>query len=189
MTNYEQLAAEIRDKRNYREEADGTIFCSISGCPGSVGLRCQRTFVPICTKCAVRTPVGYISREAAREQQDKFFDAETSDYIKAGLAAFFANLMIGFVATRIAIVLWAMLGFFGLIIIFFVATGSAGMISEIVWRVLNKKRGRRTDAVITVGLLLSCVFLLPFTNLIVLLIYAGIVITSVRARFQLGIRL
>ena len=184
MTDYEQLAEEIRAKRKYHEAEDGTIFCSISRCPGSQGLRCYRTQVPICQKCAVKTPVGYISREAARDQQNQFFDAEVSDYLLAGVTAFVVNLPLCFLVTRIGF-----LGFFGLIIVFFLASTAGGVISEAVWRVLRKRRGRYTGRVAAVGIVLSSIPLLLVSNWLVLLIYAGIVITTVNARFEMGIRL
>ena len=184
MTDYEQLAEEIRAKRQYREAEDGTIFCSIMGCPGSGGLRCQRTSVPICPKCSVRTPVGYISKEAAREQQNKFFDAATTDYIIAGVVAFFGNLFIGFLVTRLGF-----LGFFGLILIFFLGTSAGGVISELIWRAIRKRRGRYTGRVAGAGIILSSILLFPFAPLFALLLYTFVVLTAVNARFQLGLRL
>jgi hypothetical protein len=148
-----------------------------------VGLRCQRTEVPICPKCSVRTPVGYISKEAAREQQDKFFDAATMDYIIAGVVAFFGNLFIGFLVTRLGF-----LGFFGLLLIFFVATSAGGLISELIWRAIRKRRGRYTGQVAGAGIILSSILLFPFTSLFALLLYAFVVLTAVNARFQLGLR-
>ncbi|MFP4324104.1 MAG: hypothetical protein ACLFTK_16740 [Anaerolineales bacterium] len=186
MTDYEQLAAEIRQKRIYQEAEDGTVFCSIRDCPGSTGLRCYRTSVPICKKCSVKTPVGYISREAAREQQDRFFDMETGDYIVAGVTAFFANLFIGFFVTRIGFFLP---GFLGLIILFFVATSAAGVISEIIRQAIQKKRGRYISQVITIGLIFSSIILFFLSPPLTLIIYALIVFTTVNARFQMGIRL
>ncbi len=186
MTDYEQLAIEIRQKRQYQEAEDGTVFCSIRDCPGSQGLRCYRTSVPICQKCSVKTPVGYISREAAREQQDKFFDMETGDYIVAGVTAFFANLFIGFFVTRVGLFLP---GFLGLILLFFVATSAAGVISEIIHQAIQKKRGRHISQVITAGLLVSSFVLFFVTPFFTLIIYAIIVFTTVNARFQMGIRL
>jgi hypothetical protein len=184
-TDYDQLAEEIRAKRQYREEEDGTVFCSISGCPGSTGLRCRRTEVPICPKCSVRTEVGYISKEAAREQQNKFFDAATTDYIIAGFVAFFANLVVGFFVTRLGF-----LGLFGLILIFFVGTSAGGVMSEVIWRAIRKRRGRYTGRIAGAGIILSSIVLFPFTpNILALLLYAFVVLTTVNARFQLGLRL
>jgi len=184
MTDYQQLAEEIRARRKYQEAEDGTVFCSIARCPGSMGLRCYRTEVPICKKCAVKTPVGYISKEAARDQQNQFFDAEMTDYLLAGVTAFVVNLPLGFFVTRIGF-----LGFFGLIIVFFLASTVGGVISEAVWRVLRKRRGRYTGRVAALGILLSSIILFFVSSPFVLLLYVAIVITTVNARFEMGIRL
>jgi hypothetical protein len=185
MTDYEILAEEIRAKRQYREAEDGTVFCNLSRCPGSEGLRCYRTGVPICQQCSVRTPVGYLSKEAAREQQDQFFYAQTIDYALAGVVAFFANLVIGFFATLIG-----ELGFWGYILLgVLLAPAAAGMISEVIWRVSRKKRGRYTGQVAAVGIILSSLLLIPVApDWLALLIYAAVVVTTLNARFQLNIR-
>lgn len=176
---------ETGTKRQYRE-VDGVIYCDRVGCPGSTGLRCYRTNVPICQKCSVRTPVGYLSKDAAREQQNLFFNADISDYMIAGAAAFFANLMVGFIATRVAMLL--AFGFFGLLIMVFVGASAASLISEIIWRALRKKRGRYTSEVSVAAILVSSALLLPITSPLVLVIYAGVVATAVSARFRLGLR-
>src|SRR4030065_2669842 len=50
-------------------------------------LRCNRCGKPICTKCAVHTPVGYRSRECVRGQQTIFETARAIDYPIAGVVA------------------------------------------------------------------------------------------------------
>lgn|GEM_PF-6897390 len=188
--DYEALAIDIREKRQYEEAEDGTIYCVLRGCRGSAGLRCQRTSVPICTNCAIKTPVGYISKEAQRAQEDTFYDAETSDYIKTGMAAFFGNLFVGFFATLLGSFVVGFLGFFfGIIILFFISTSAAAMISEIVWRVLQKKRGRSTGRVAMVGIIFSTFLFFLFMNPIVVVFYGVVVASTINARFQLGIRL
>jgi hypothetical protein len=186
MTDYQQLAQEIRAKRQYRETEDGTVFCSLAGCAGSTGLRCQRTSVPICKKCAVKTPVGYISREAAHAQQDVFFNAATKDYLLAFGTAFMMNLVIGFLATR---VLGGLGFFFGLILIAVLGTAIAGAISEAVWRAVEKRRGRYMGRVVTLALILSSLLFLLGANLLLWLAYVFVIVTAVNARFQMGIRL
>lgn len=189
MTDYEALAQEIREKRKYHEAEDGTIFCSLSKCSGSRGLRCYRTGVPICQHCATRTPVGYLSQEANRVQQNQFFDAQLSDYILAGGAAFFANLIVGFFVLLIGGGVFGFTGIFGLLIIGFISASAAGAISEAVWRVLRKRRGRYTHRVIAGAIIVSSLLLLPFSTLFVWLIYTVVVTSTVYTRFQLGIRL
>lgn len=189
MPDYEALAEEIRAKRHYREEADGTIYCSIGGCPGSVGLRCYRTGVAICKHCSVHTDVGYISKEAARDQQKVFFDAGNREYLLAGGTAFFTNLFVGFGAMILIRLLLSFLGFFGFIFAFFIATSAAGIISEAVWRVMNKKRGRYTGQIAAVGVVFSSLPLILLAGPLIFIVYVLVVITTLNARFQMGIRL
>jgi hypothetical protein len=129
--------------------------------------------------------VGYLSKEAAREQQDHFFNAQAVDYAIAGVVAFFANLIIGFFATLIGF-----LDFFGYILLgLLVAPAAAGMISEIIWRASRKKRGRYTGHIAAVGIILSSLLLIPIvSDWIALLIYAAVAVTTINARFQLNIR-
>lgn len=186
MTNYQILAEEIRAKRQYHETEDGTVLCSLSGCVGSTGLRCQRTGVPICTKCAIKTPVGYISREAAHEQQNIFFNAESKDYFVAFGVAFVMNLFIGFLATRIL----GGLGFlFGLILIGVIGTTIAGVISEAILRAVDKRRGRYMNRVVTAALILSSFLFFLGANPIMWVAYVVVTVTTINARFQLGMRL
>lgn len=162
---------EATSKRQYREE-NGVIYCDRRGCPGSKGLRCYRTDVPICVKCSVRTPVGYLSKDAAREQQNLFFNAGSLDYVIAGIVAFFASLVVGFFVTLLPI-------FYLTILLSFPA---GGLVGEIVFRALRKRRGRYTGQVVVGAMVLSLFFLLPFTNLFNLLIYAAIAIGTATAR-------
>jgi hypothetical protein len=184
-TDYEALAEEIREKRDYREAEDGTIYCNIRGCHGSIGLRCYRTQVPICQHCAIKTPVGYISREAAREQQNKFFTALPTDYLITAVVAFIMNLIFAFIGS-----LFGGIGFFAWILLFFWGTFSGGTISEGIWRVLRKRRGRYTGQVAAVAIILSSLLVFLFTfNLFGLLIYTAIVVVTINARFRMGISL
>lgn len=187
-TDYEALAAEIREKRQYREEADGTVYCARRNCAGSTGLRCQRTNVPICKMCAVKTPVGYISQEAARAQQDLLFDAEAGDYALVGGVAFVANLVVGFGAVLFGSFLWSFLGFFGIIFVGLISTGAAGLISQALFAVLRGRRGRYTAQVAMAAVVVSSLPLL-LLNLIVAIIYTVVVVSTIQARFSLTIRI
>jgi hypothetical protein len=184
-----ELAEKIRARRNYQMDAEGVTFCDLRGCRGSSGLACYRTGVPICLNCAVKTPVGYISREAQREQANVFYDATTGDYVKTGVVAFLAHLFIGFLATRLALLAVGFLGFFGFIFVLFIAASAGSAVSEAVWRAIGRKRGRYTGQIAALGVAASAFFLVPFTPFIVLLVYSALVISTVSSRFQLGIRL
>lgn len=159
-------------------EVDGVIYCDRRGCPGSNGLRCYRTGVPICQKCSVRTPVGYLSIDAAREQQNTFYNAEVTDYLLAGVTAFIVSLLAGFIVSFVPF-------FFA----FLLAVPAGGAVAEAVWRVLRKRRGRYTSQVVGGSMVLSVIVLFFFTgNLFSLLIYALMGIGTATARFQLGLR-
>lgn len=172
-------------KREFYEVEDGTIFCDRRGCPGSKGLRDHRNGVPICAKCAVRTAVGYISKDTAREHQNIFFTATPTDYIITGVTAFIASLFAGFFISLI--------GFF--YIAFLASVPAGGFVSEMVYRVSRKRRGRYTGQVVGVAMALSVVllFLVSFIGIIFvdpisLGIYAFLGIGAAVSRFQLGLR-
>ena len=75
---------------------DEVVYCTVHP-NAETALRCNRCGRPMCTRCAVRTPVGYRCKECVREQQDKFFDAQMIDYLIAAgvslVASFFAALI------------------------------------------------------------------------------------------------
>jgi hypothetical protein len=50
-------------------------------------LRCNRCEKPICSKCAVQTPVGYRCRECVRGQQAVFETTRTYDYPVAAVVS------------------------------------------------------------------------------------------------------
>lgn len=170
-------------KREFYEQ-DGKIYCDRRGCPGSAGLRDHRNGVPICAKCAVRTAVGYISKDTAREHENIFFNATATDYVIAGVVAFVVSLVAGFVIMQ--------LGFFYFSIL--LAAPAGGVVSEAVYRISRKRRGRYTGQVVGAAMGLSVIVLLLFAligigSLLSLGIYAFIAIGVAVSRFQLGLRL
>lgn len=50
-------------------------------------LRCNRCNKPVCTKCIVRTPVGYRCKECVEEQQEVYATARWHDYMLSFAAA------------------------------------------------------------------------------------------------------
>lgn len=168
-------------KREFYEVEDGTIFCDRRGCPGSKGLRDHRNGVPICSKCAVRTAVGYISKDTAREHQNIFYNATPFDYAVSGITAFIASLLAGFVVSIIGVFFLAIL----------LAAPAGGFVSEMVFRVSRKRRGRYTGQVVGAAMILSVglLFIFGIGSPFSLLIYALIAISVAVSRFQLGLRL
>jgi hypothetical protein len=137
-------------------------------------LRCNRCGRPMCTRCAVKTPVGYRCRECVRAQQDKFFDAQMLDYlIAAGVSLVFSFF---------AAALLARIGFF--LIAFFLAPAAGGVIGTVVWRMTGKRRGRYTAIVVGTGVVAGA---LPFVlvNPITIGIYLFMATSTAVAQFRL----
>ena len=65
------------------------------------GLRCIKCGNYICTKCAVRTPVGFRCPDCVRELENKYYTGATTDYIIAALVSFPLSLIAGAVFTFI----------------------------------------------------------------------------------------
>jgi hypothetical protein len=121
-------------------------------------LRCNRCSKPICSKCAVRTPVGYRCRQCVREQQQVFETASTIDYpIAFGISA---------VAALAAIWLLSFLGFFGL----FVAPAVGVGVAEVVRRAVRNHRGRHLPTAAVAGAVLGA---LPIVVRGLIQVFAG----------------
>lgn len=150
-----------------------TMFCTVH--PNvEATLRCNRCGRPMCTRCAVRTPVGYRCRQCVRQQQDKFFNAQMIDYlIAAGV-----SLVLSFFAAAIV----ARLGFF---LAFLAAPMAGGVIGTVVWQLTGKRRGRYTALVVGAGVVVGALPSLLF-NLIAVGIFmvmaTGTAVTQFRLR-------
>jgi len=121
-------------------------------------LRCNRCGKAICSKCAVRTPVGYRCRECVREQQQVFETASTIDYPIAFVISAVASL----VAT------WALsfIGFFGL----FVAPAVGVGVAEVVRRAVRGHRSRYLPSAAAAGAILGA---LPIVVRGLIQVFAG----------------
>lgn len=126
----------------------GNTYCQVHT-DRETGLRCNNCTRLLCAQCAVQTPVGYRCRECVRQQEDRYFNATTSDYavgfvVSAGLSAVgaFVAQFLGF-------------GFFGLIIAFIIGGFVAGVITEGILRVRKGKRGRYSAQVAAAGVIVG----------------------------------
>ncbi len=137
-------------------------------------LRCNRCGRPMCTRCAVRTPVGYRCKECVRAQQDRFFDAQMRDYLIAAAA----SLVLSFVAAGIV----ALLGWF--YFAFFLSPAAGALIGAVVWRLTGRRRGRYTALVVGGAVALGALPFLP-SNLLAIGIYLALATSTAVARFQL----
>lgn len=102
-------------------------------------LRCNRCGKPICSQCAVQTPVGYRCRECVRGQQAAFETAGKADYlIVGGVSA---------VGVGLVTLVLALLSFWGLLM----APLAGGGVAEVVRWAVRRRRSRRLPAAAAVG--------------------------------------
>jgi hypothetical protein len=94
-------------------------------------LRCNRCEKPICSKCAVQTPVGYRCKECVRGQQAVFETATRLDRVVAAIVAA--------IATGVAVALLTFIGFWGLL----VAPVVGGGVAEVVRWAVRRRRSRQ----------------------------------------------
>ena len=121
------------------------------------GLRCNRCGKPICAKCARRTPVGFRCPDCIREQENKFYTGTNLDYLIAAVIAFPLSL----IAAALFTFVLNGLGFFLILIAFFVAPAAGGIIAEAVrWGVGRRRSRYLRHVVVGCIILASAPFLL-----------------------------
>jgi hypothetical protein len=150
-------------------------------------LRCNRCGKPICTRCAIRTPVGYRCPQCVHQQQAIYFNATSLDYPIAGVLMLVMSTITGVVVPFVV----GMIGFFGWIIMIFAAPAVAGLLAEAVRLAVGRRRGRHLGKVVTaaaaVGTIIALLvlwFALPFRNIIVAGIYAFLLLSTIYARLR-----
>ncbi|MEW6567347.1 MAG: B-box zinc finger protein [Chloroflexota bacterium] len=102
-------------------------------------LRCNRCGRPICSRCAVLTPVGYRCRECIRGQQTIFETAGRGDYLIAG--------MVSAIGIGLSAVVLSFLSFWGLL----VAPVVGGGLAEVVRWAVRRRRSRHLATAAAVG--------------------------------------
>ncbi len=109
----------------------------------SVGttLRCNRCSKPICTRCAVSTPVGYRCKECIREQQDTFYSALWHDYVLA--------VVVTIPLAAVASLIISGIGWLTILVAPFVG----GIIAEAVRLVTRRRRGRWLPLVVSLAMI------------------------------------
>ncbi len=105
------------------------IYCA-NHSDRETALRCNKCGKPICVKCVVRTPVGYRCRECVHQQQQIFETALWYDYVIAGVIAAVLSGLAGALITA--------LGWF----VIFLAPMAGGVIAEVIFRAVRKRRGK-----------------------------------------------
>src|SRR5260221_4811148 len=106
---------------------DTRTFCAIHTTV-ETSLRCNKCGRYMCSRCAVRTPVGYRCKECVNQQQDIFYNATQADYLIASAVAFGLGLPLGFFLTQVL--------FLGIIL----SLPAGGLIAEVVRRATGRRR-------------------------------------------------
>ncbi len=119
---------------------EGVTVCTVHPTV-ETALRCNKCGRPMCTKCAVRTPVGYRCKECVRGQQDVFYKATSNDYVIAGAVSCGLGLVAGLIVPRLGL-------FFALIL----AAVVGSLIAQVVLRLTGHRRGRYTGYVVVAGI-------------------------------------
>ncbi len=99
-------------------------------------LRCYSCGQPICSSCAVKTPVGYRCPTCIREAEAVFFTATPLDYLLAPLVAIPLSLIAGYAAFRFGG------GYFFLFLMLFIGGAVGRLIGQVTRRVIGRRRGR-----------------------------------------------
>jgi hypothetical protein len=110
-------------------------------------LRCNKCERPICASCAVLTPTGYRCKECVRGLQKVFDTAQWWDYPAA--------VVVSFVLSLIASVVVRYIGFFAIILSFFVGIG----VAEAVRFVLHRRRSRNMPMIVAIASFLGAIAL------------------------------
>lgn len=116
----------------------GTLVCA-NHPQRETGLRCNRCGKPICSSCAVRTPVGYRCPECVRSQQKLFDTAFRRDYIVA--------VLIAAISAGIGLGILRFFGIFGLLLAPLLGAG----VAELVRWAVSRRRSRRLPLIACVG--------------------------------------
>ncbi len=120
-------------------------------------LRCSRCNKPICAKCAIKSPVGYLCPECVRSQQKLFDTAQLQDYLLGGVVA----LILSGVASVI-ISLVGSIGFIGWFLVVAIAPTAGVIIAESTRYVIRRHRSRNLFITIAVAVGLGAVPVLLF---------------------------
>ena len=107
-------------------------------------IRCSKCLDPICTECAVQTPVGLRCAECATGGRSPLYALKTGHYVVATLVALAASLIAGAIVPRL-----------GLLFTFFLSAPAGGLVAEAVYRGTGGKRGRALQIITAICIALG----------------------------------
>lgn len=131
---------------NYVGEGEGKTFCAVHPTV-ETSLKCNKCGRYMCSRCAVRTPVGYRCRECVYQQAGAFFKATSADQFLGAIVGFVVALPLGFVLSRP--------DFIFLTIIFSLPAGA--LIGEAVFRVMGRRKGRYTAQIVVLCIVAAAI--------------------------------
>ncbi|MBK8899981.1 MAG: hypothetical protein IPM53_02245 [Anaerolineaceae bacterium] len=125
----------------------------------TTSLRCYNCGKPICSSCAIKTPVGYSCPDCIREREDIFYNAKPVDYVIAPAIGLVLSLIAGYLVARFALGG----GFFTYFIMLFVGGIAGRFIGQFSKQAIGRRRGRYLPQVMVAMLILgTAVWLLPY---------------------------
>jgi hypothetical protein len=127
-------------------------------------LRCNRCGKPICTRCIVRTPVGYRCRECVRGQQQIFETAVWTDFVVALVLA----LVLGAGTTWL---LTQLRSFIFLAIL--MAPVAGGLTAQLISTAVRRRRSRYLPVVAAAAFAFGSVAVLAVPAMLFLLLSGG----------------
>ncbi len=105
-------------------------------------LRCNKCGRPMCTQCAVLTPVGYRCRECVRGIQSGYYKATNNDYIVIFAVCAGLTAVGGAIFSAINL---------GILFTFILALPIGGGIGEAALRLTSRRRGRQSARIAAAG--------------------------------------
>lgn len=126
------------------ETLDDILYCQWHP-KVETALRCYQCGAPICSKCARRTPIGYICPNCRKSYTKRFDSARSYDYVIAAVVA----LVLGAVASLIPLIPFS--GWF----IFFLSPLAGTIIAEAVSRLTRRRQSRHLWKVVVAAVVIG----------------------------------
>jgi tetratricopeptide (TPR) repeat protein len=157
---------------------DNVLYCANHPTVETM-LRCNRCSKPICTRCAVQTPVGYRCKECVGKQQAVFYTGGAVDYVIAGA--------ISVVLGGIASYLMTLLGAWFIALLLGPAAGIG--IAELVRLAVQRRRSKYLWIVVGAGMVVGglpslVLALFSLWSLIALGIFLALAVGAAGARLR-----
>lgn len=150
-------------------------------------LRCNKCGRPMCTRCAVLTPVGYRCKECVRGQQSVFYNSKPLDPIIQAAV----SLPLSAIAAGLVGLIGFGLGLWGWFIAAAASSAAGALIADLAHRAVGRRRGRYSwlavAGAIVLGALLAGVPVYVLSGFsIVWLIYLVVATGAAIGRLRIG---